>query len=242
MNRQTFLIAFLVAGAAMGQALFSYRDAKGDITLQAKGGRFEQGGNGVQRFFAQGNVDLKSRLQGLRLQGQSIDATAVQGKSGRSELRDSHARGSVRIEKSGAGGQSVVTCSSADVNMVGKLAEAKLSGATTIRSSGGRGGTVTATGSGGSASFDTEATGGSGLRNAELYGPVRIEATQPGGGRLSARGSRLIAGAGMRSLELSGNVSVDGSKSSSFGSLQNVSRVTLRLNEKGEVQSIQVNQ
>lgn len=241
MKRLTTMLLLPTLAIAGGQAVFAYRDAKGDVTLQAGSGRFEQGADGVQKFFAKSNVDLRSRLQNIRMQAQAIAVAVIQNKAGKSELKSAHASGGVTIAKTGTSGQSTVESSGADATMSGDVADVVLTGPTRLRSSGGKGGSVYATGSGGTARLDTRAKGGSGLKGAMLGGPVRVEATQSGGGKLIATGSRLTADDGMRALTLSGNVKVDGSKSGAFGSLQNVSKVTLHLNEKGEVQSIQVN-
>lgn len=239
----------LVGALAVAQSVFSYRDQKGNLSLQARSGLFRQL-TGKFSFDLQGAVSASSRSQRVSMRAERVVATVIPGGGKRPDrIERAVGTGSVRLSKAApAGPTTIITGRQATYTEEASQGRAVFTGGVTLVNANTRKReTLTASGSQGEAFLDPQGNtvgGGSNIRTARLTGNVRVVIVQAGerAGTITATGQRLDLDNRTKpaTMVLTGGVRVQGTGNSGFGNLQNVQKATMRLNEQGELTSLEI--
>jgi hypothetical protein len=237
----------LVASAALAQSPgFQYRDAAGNLSVQATDGRAERTVGGF-KFVLRGRVVTSERDQGLELRADQLEVDAVSAAK-ETRIRDAVATGSVRMTKAvtTSNGEQVTIIDGSRANYRADASKptVQVAGPVTVVSRrSARRETMRATGGRGVAVLDpgTKGRGPSGIQRAELTGSVvlNVEAVEPDGSvsKLKATGGRLIVDEREQpTVTILDNVQMDGQGAYGFR-LRNMRRVVMKLNDQGQVTS-----
>lgn len=238
-----FLIA--MTAALLLQSGMTFRDRAGNVQISALEGRADR---------AQGRLNLTGKVvaiqknEGLEIKADEVDVW-VTDPSKQSQISKATAKGAVQLTKKvtgPSGSQStVMQCGNATYTGGAKESLVLLQDKVTLRSlRSARNETMVATGQRGTARLENgvKGTGPSGLKSAELTGGVKvtISAVEANGttSKLVATGGRLLVDeTGDRAtITMLENVQMEGD--GAYGiRINRARRVTMQLNEKGEVVS-----
>jgi hypothetical protein len=251
------LLATLGLGMAVAQrtgaSAFTYADRANNLQLQATELLGQQLQAGAIKLTVQGGVTLDSKAQGLRMTASRVEVDLVGsgGQARQNEIQRAVANGNVNLIKTMvAGGASrSTTLKGTRAEFTNRAADGLISMAGPVQltdSDSAKRQTLSATASSLTATVDPTGAGRqSGLRNATLEGNVRVvlsQAAQQGqpASRMTATGAKMVLDnrSNPPTIVLTGNVRVEGDENSTFGVLQNVSRLELTLDEQGQVRRL----
>lgn len=252
MNRP--LVAALALGVCVtafaAQTRFRYTDPAKNVEVQANRARVDNASQQTSQLLVQGQVDITSRSQGLRIQANEVRCEIGTVKANTKEIRKATATGSVKMSKTvtNARGRQLTEISGSKADMVAdpKGSTVNMAGPVGIRSSDDRKRVnLSATGSSGIAILEPGSATGltNGLREATLAGPVKIDmlqagrAGQKGEARAEAKANRmrLVARKDGSTLTLLGNVEIHGRGASDIGDTTGLSKAIFEFNAAGEV-------
>ena len=228
------LPAVILPALIVAQSVFSYSDAKGDLSIRAKDGQGALSTTGYE-FDLMGSVTITSKQRQFVLTASRVKASIVKsaGSESPNELKKATASGGTRIVQTASGKSSRLQANTATYTTQGSGATVQASGSVRIVNiDQNKRETMTATGSSGTARLDPKSPRG--ISAATLNGPVRVEIVQSGGtaSRVVFTGSKMTLSGSQ--VSLTGNVKASGAGASRFGNLSNVDSVTVTLNERGE--------
>jgi hypothetical protein len=225
----------LLPALILAQSVFTYADAKGDLSVRAKDGQGEMLKDGY-KFELRGDVNISSRKRKFTLAAPQV--TAVVGKSNGAkspdELRTAKASGGVRLTQAAQVRTSNLQARNATYTIKGSSAMVQANGSVRIQNvDSQKSETMIATGSSASAILDPKSKRG--IDKATLNGPVRIEIVQSKGdrSRVVFTGNKLVLY--KDTVTLTGNVKATGTGASQLGSFSNLQSVMVFLNDKGEM-------
>jgi hypothetical protein len=233
-------ISTLLVLAALGarQGVFTYADRAGNMSAHAKNAKALQLPGPVYRFSLAGEVSVQSKSQGLQLRASKATINVRPTKvGGRNEIDSAVADGSVVIVRTSAAQVTTLQTNHATFARSGSAGTIDLSGSVTVTSKA-NGKYIVVTGSNGKVLLDMTPGATRPMKEASLSGGVHTTLVQSDGSKLDATGQRLTLN--NTTATLSGHVAIKGVGASSLGTIQNVSRAVLNLNEKGEVTSFEV--
>lgn len=225
----------IIPGLAMAQSTFTFTGSKGDFSIRARDGKGEPIKDGW-KFDLEGAVVITSRKDRFTLSAPKVTATvaAVQGSSSASQVKTARATGGVKVTQSTASSTANLQSQTATYTAGARTSTLLVQGSVRIQSiDTQKRETLVATGTSGTAILNPGAKRG--MDSATLNGPVRVEIVQAG----SSRGKAVFTGQRLtmnqNQVTLTGNVKATGTGSAQFGDLSNVDRVTVDLNDKGEM-------
>jgi len=219
---------------SFSQSIFSYSDAKGDLSIRAKDGQGILSAGGYE-FDLKGSVAISSKTRQLVLTASRVKASIGKspGSDAPNELKKATASGGANIVQSASGKSSRLQAGTATYTVQGSGASVQASGSVRIVNvDSGKRETLTATGTSGTARLDSKSPRG--ISSATLNGPVRVEIVQSAGSasRVVFTGRKMTLSGNQ--VSLTGNVKASGAGASRFGNLSNVDSLTVTLNDRGE--------
>ena len=237
----------LIATVATAQtALFHFEDGDRNVVVDAGSGRVSQAGTGYV-LVLRGKVVATQKSEGLEIRANQVQADAT-AKGKQTELSRAIATGAVRMTKTSATKAILVIESKrADYRAAaGAEPKVELLGPVKIRNvNPAKHENLLATGAHGWATLErgTKGAGPTGIRRAELSGPVRIEldrANEEGPSKLIATANRAVIDEASKepTITLTGNVTVNTEGSGPMFRVRNQRRVVLKLNAKGEMTAL----
>jgi hypothetical protein len=250
MKTLSFVALAAVAALALGQS------AQKEFVATDRAKNFEVRGQSVAGFLmdgrvtkatVKGSVSVKSQSQGLGLTANQVDLEfgSIAGKPAANELKSATATGNVILTKTANNRNTIIKGTRCDFIHGSTDSTIKMAGPVQLTDNNARNQqAILATGNTLTASLIPNNSGTrGGLRTTTLEGSVRVLVTQaPAAGqpadRLTATAARMVLNntANPATVTLTGNVNIDGD---SFGTLQNMNRVVLALNEEGQVTRVE---
>jgi lipopolysaccharide export system protein LptA len=229
--------ALLLAAFAAAQSKFTYRDASGNLIVNAAGGRVVRLEDGF-RLTLQGQVSLTSKSQGVTLKAASVQSD-IAGQS-TLQLRTLTASTGVDFLKADGTRTTRITASKATYT-AGANDTILLTGPTRLTSSDtSKGQSLIANGSRGKATIDAQGADKARLISAELVENVSVtlrEARSEGAiSSMVVTGQRLeIVNGTSPTITVRGGVKIVGQGANNIGSFTNLSKAIFTLNGAGEV-------
>ena len=248
-GRKGFAFAFLtLAVLAFAQSMFEYTDAKGKIVLRSKTGLLTLPKENFYHFDLRGNVSVTSKNEGVTITAAQSEGDIGQAPNSKeSEVQRATASGGIKLVRTASkapGGVTTLTGSSMVYNNRGTESFVTVNGSVHITSTNPKKHQILdATGSNGDATLLSESKGKDDpLRMANLDGNVKVTVNQAAvagkpQAHIVATGRHLNVDNTSKpmKLTLTGGVKMTGSQGGQFGSLSNVDKVEITVNEKGEM-------
>lgn len=239
---KTLALGVVLAAFGLAQQEFVFTDPSKNVEVRGKSGTFSLEAGPTYRFDLRSGVRAIVRDQGLEFTAQRVQGvTAKSGAKG--ALKRATATGGVKVVKSSAGTRTELTGDTAIYALKGAVSSLDLSGPVRITQiTAAKSESLLATGTSASAILAAGRSASEPMRSATLKGPVAIDATSrvAGGGveKIHAKGSRLDVDNTTvpAKLVLSGAVEIHGKQ---YGDARGLSKVTMLLNSRREVVSIQ---
>lgn len=249
MRKPLFLwIGLATATSSAVQAGLDYISPTKNVEIHAASGLLEWAKTSSNaavphRFDVRGGTSRVQALvhdEGLELLADRVLGDFAAGPKSHNEIRSATATGHVQVSKESRGSRMVMTGAVAKYTRSGTKANLNLSGPVHMSGYSAQSRrTLVANGSSASATLSPDTKSDSALRSATLFGPVTIDVTE----RMSTGNARGMHAVGKRldidnttkpaRLVLSGGAVID---SAQFGHMT-ANRITLELNERGEVVS-----
>ena len=224
----------IIPGLVLAQSTFTFVGSKGDFAIRARDGKGApvQGG---WKFELEGSVVINSRKDRFTLSAPKVTAIVATTSGGTaSRVKSARATGGVNVTQTTPNSTANLQSQTATYTAGTRTSTLQIQGSVRIQNvDTQKRETLVATGASGTAILNPNSKRG--MDSATLNGPVRVEIVQAGasGGKAIFTGQRLTMS--QNQVTLSGNVKATGSGSAQFGDLSNVDRITVDLNDKGEM-------